>query len=224
MLRDTKNIFEHEEEENYHKPVRVNDFWSNNYIEYESNGDMNKRLLVEEYLNKIRPYLKDFINSHIKSDTWKIQSTIANNFISSLHNDEEHIMHSKSDNIEIMINDEANEIIEELFDSLKNRNQNNLESMRGREFVFDYVQLLYYKCHKINPNCGGSYVDSLDWIKNKKATINPINKKDNKYFQYAVTVVLNYEEKKNPQRIIKIKPFINKYNWDGINFPSEKDN
>ena len=61
-------------------------------------------------------------------------------------------------------------------------------------------------------------------MKNKKATINPINNKDNKYFQYAVTVTLNYEEiKKDPQRITKIKLFINKYNWEGINFPSEKD-
>ena len=59
--------------------------------------------------------------------------------------------------------------------------------------------------------------------KNKKATINPINKKD-KCFQYAVTVVLNHEEiKKDPQRIAEIKSFTNKYNWEGINFPSEKD-
>ena len=77
--------------------------------------------------------------------------------------------------------------------------------------------------HTINLNCGGSHIDSLDWIKNKKATINPINKKDNKYFQYTVTVTLNYEEiKKDLQRITEIKPFINTYNWQGINFLSEK--
>ena len=86
-------------------------------------------------------------------------------------------MHSKSDNIEIMINDVTDEIIEGLFNSLKNRYQNNLQSMRGSEFAFDYVQLLYYKCHKINLNRGGSYIDSPDWIKNKKTTVNPINKK-----------------------------------------------
>ena len=84
--------------------------------------------------------------------------------------------------------------------------------MKGSKFVFDYVYLLYYKCHKINPNRRGSYMDSADWIKNKKVAINPITKKDNKCFQYAVTVVLNHEEiKKDPQRITKIKPFINKY-------------
>ena len=63
-------------------------------------------------------------------------------------------MHSKSDNIEIKMNDKADEILEELFHLLKNRYQNNLESMKGSEFVFDYVHLLYYKCHKINPNVG----------------------------------------------------------------------
>ena len=63
-----------------------------------------------------------------------------------------------------------------------------------------------------------------DSIKNKKTIIKPINKKDNKCFQYAVTVGLNHEEiKKGPQRLTKIKLFINKYNWKGINFPSEKD-
>ena len=122
-----------------------------------------------------------------------------------------------------MINVETDEVTKEHFDSFKNRHQNNVESMNGSEFVFDYVQLLYYKCHKINLNHGGSYIDSPDWIKSKNATTNPINKKDNNCFQCAITVTLNYEEiKKDPQRA-KIKPFINKYIWIGIKFPSEKD-
>ena len=77
-------------------------------------------------------------------------------------------MHLKSDTIKVMINDRADKVIkviEELFKLLKNRYQNNLKSMKsseGSEFVFDYVHLLYYKCHKINPNCDGSYMDSPD--------------------------------------------------------------
>ena len=86
-------------------------------------------------------------------------------------------MHSKSDNIEIMINDEADEVIEELFDSLKNRYQNNLESMKDSESVFDHVHLLYYKCDKINPNRVGSYIDSPDRIKKKKQYQIPSTKK-----------------------------------------------
>ena len=85
---------------------------------------------------------------------------IPNNFISSVNNDEERVMHLKRDNIDIMINDEADEVIKDLFDSLKNRYQNNLESIKDSKFVLDYVHLLCYKCHKINLNHGGSYIDS----------------------------------------------------------------
>ena len=66
-----------------------------------------------------------------------------------------------------MVTDKADEVIEELFESLRNRYQKNLESIKGSEFVFDYVHLLYYKCHKINLNRGGSYLDSPDWMKTK---------------------------------------------------------
>ena len=63
-----------------YKLVRVNNFWSNNYIEYECNGDRNKALFVEDYLNKISSYLKDIINNTRKCDTCTIQLTIANTF------------------------------------------------------------------------------------------------------------------------------------------------
>ena len=68
-----------------------------------------------------------------------------------------------------MINDEADEVIKELYDSRKKRYENDLEQVKGSEFVFDYVQLLYYKYRKINPNHGGSNIDSPNWIKNKKS-------------------------------------------------------
>ena len=88
ILRDIKNFLEHEEGK-YYKPVRVNNIWSNDHIEYESNGYRNKTLSVEEYLNKIRPYLKNIVNNLKKSDTWHIQLKMANNFISSIDNDKE---------------------------------------------------------------------------------------------------------------------------------------
>ena len=124
--------------------------------------------------------------------------------------------------MEIMINDEADEITKELFDALKNKHRNNLESIKGSAFVFNYVHLLYYKCHKINPNRGRSHTDSLNWVK-KKATVNTINKKDNKCFQYAVTVALNHEQiGKHAERIAKIKPFVNKYKWERKKFHQKK--
>ena len=56
---------------------------SNNCIEYESNGDRNKTRPIEGYLFKIRLYVKDILNDLQKSDTWKIELTVAINFVSS---------------------------------------------------------------------------------------------------------------------------------------------
>ena len=115
-------------------------------------------------------------------------------------------MNLKSDNMEFIVYDNADKVIEELFKSLLNRYQIRWEtSMRGSDLSFVCVHLLYYKCHKIKPDRDESYINSPNWIKNKKATINTINKNDNKCFQYSVTVALNHEEiGKNSQRTSKL--------------------
>ena len=137
-----------------------------------------------------------------KYDTWKIHLTITINFISSKDDDEERVMHSNSSNIEFMPYDNANEVTKELFDSLPFRYQAGLEtSMRGSDFIFDTVQLLYYKCHRTNFTCGSLYIDSKDWIRKEKATITPRNADDN-CFQYAGTVALKYEESESHLEIV----------------------
>ena len=74
-------------------------------------------------------------------------------------------MHSKSDNIEVMAFDGVNEVIGELFiTSFKISNQFRNNNGSG-DFIFDCVNLMYYKCHKINFNRGGSYIDSPDCLK-----------------------------------------------------------
>ena len=95
-----------EQEDDYYKPIRVRNFWNNIYIEYESNSDKNKNLSVKEYLNEIKPYLRDVIINLQKSGTWNIQLTITIDFISSKDADEVQVMHSKGDNIEFMIYDD----------------------------------------------------------------------------------------------------------------------
>ena len=95
------------------------------------------------------------------------------NFISSKDTDKEHTMYSESDNIEVLPYDDANEAIEELFESLLFRYYIGLETqMRGSDFIFDCVNLMHYKCFQVNFKSGGSYIDSPDWIKKKKATKN----------------------------------------------------
>ena len=149
---------------------------------------------------------------------WKIQVTIAINFISSEDNGEEVLLNAKSNKKEIMIKDKADEVTKKILKLIIKRYQNMSKiSRRGSDFIFDCIHLLYYKYHKINPNHGRSYKDSAVWIKNKKATINSI-KKSNKCCQYAVTVVVNYEKFKiDLQRITKSKSVTD--NWEGINYP-----
>ena len=92
-----------EQQEDHDKPKIVSNFYNNIYIEYESNGDRNRNLSLDEYLNKIKPYLRNIIIDLQISDTWKIRLTIAINFISSIDVEKEHVMHSRSDNINLRL-------------------------------------------------------------------------------------------------------------------------
>ena len=101
-----------------------------------------------------------------KSDTWKILLAIGINFISPKHVDEERVIHSNSNNIEFRPYDNTDEVVDELT-SFKIPNWfRNIN-----DFIFNSFQLLYNKCHKINFKRRGSYIDSVDWIKKKKAML-----------------------------------------------------
>ena len=219
-IRNIQDLFKSSIDEYYYKPTLVKSGYNSNYTQYESKGD--KILTVKEYLGLIEPYLVDMINDYKSKDEWKIQLTAEINFTSlNSDSDETRIMHTKSDNTEMMTGSDTNEVIEEFFKSFFQRYQGGLqEKMRGSEFEFDVVNLLYYDFNKISLNRGGSYLDSAKWIKDKKSTINPKNN-DYKCFQYAVTVTLNRDKiKKDSHRVSKIKPFIDQYNCNDIDFPS----
>ena len=151
-----------------------------------------------------------------------IQLTMQINLISSKDSDETRIMHTKSSNIEIIIGSEKSDIIEELWQSLLQNYQKGLEQlMKGSEIVRHSIDLLYYHLQKGGLKRGGSYIDSPEWLKTKKATINLKNNDDN-YFQYSLTVALNYKQIKiHPEKISKVKPFTDQYNWKEIGFPSQ---
>ena len=86
-------------------------------MEYESRGDKEKNLSLEDYLNIIKPFLKDIINNHKTYGEWKIQLIMQINVISPLDIDEFRIMYSKSNNAKIMEGTETDDNINELFES-----------------------------------------------------------------------------------------------------------
>ena len=134
-----------------------------------------------------------------------MQLTIEVNFISlKPGSDETSIMYTRSDNVEIMFGDD-NDIIEQLFESLLQKYEENLQNkMKRSDFEFDGVNFLYYDFNKTSINRGGSYIDSPKWLKDKNSIINP-KSNDNKCFQYAVTLALNLDKiKKTYKEYLKL--------------------
>ena len=145
-IRDVKDLFDLSINEDYYKPVITKDAFNNNYIQYESKGDKGKNLSIKKYFDMIRPNLRYIVNDHksqgewrihsgnkiknVKRKTqseWEIQLATAINFISSKDSDETCTMHAKSNNVEIMMGSETDEIIEELFKSFLQKYQEGLK-------------------------------------------------------------------------------------------------
>ena len=185
-IKDIENLFKISIDKDYYKPKLNKSGYNKNYAQYESKGD--KILSLKEYLDLIEKYLRELLEEYKLKGEWKVQLTTKVNFISlKPGSDETRIMYTRSDNIEIMFRDDNDDIIEQLFESLLHKYEENLQNkMRGSEFEFDGVNFLYYDFNKTSINRGGSYIDSPKWLKDKKSTINPKNN-DNKCFQYAVT-------------------------------------
>ena len=130
----------------------------NNYIEYISEGDYYENLSLGEYLDMIRPYLEGLINDHKTSGEWKIQLAMLNRCISSKHFEETHSVYSPSENIEIFIASDTDEVIDILFDTMLQRFQEAVEtsSKKGSEFIFENVDLLYYYFHRTDMRRGNN--------------------------------------------------------------------
>ena len=168
------------------------------------------------------PYLSDLINENKaienNSNEWKIQINMHVNFVSSNDTGEIRTIFVWSDNEEIRSGNETDDIIKGLLNSFLNNYQKEEIILRnGSNFVFESVDLLSYHIHKLSLKRGKSYINSLEWVLNKKATINPKNK-DGKYFQYSITFALNHQNIENhAERILNIKY---QYIWEGIDFPA----
>ena len=100
---------------------------------------------------------------------------------------------------------DTDDIIRKLFRSFLHNNQENLKIIKGSDFVFENVELMVYKPHRVRLRRGGSYIKSPEWLANKKATINPKNKNDYECLRWSIISALNYNEimKKEFENIFK---------------------
>ena len=179
-ISDLELLFEEIDENDYYKPILVKSFHKEGYKEYESRGDKNKSLSIEEYLNMIIPYLKELINNHKAiengSREWKIQlnANIKNVSLDDAMDIRTFYVWSKNE--EIRLGNETDDIVESLINSfLNNYHKEQQVSREKSNSVFDCVDSMRYKFCKTSLKRGSSYFKSPEWIANKKATINPQN-------------------------------------------------
>ena len=151
-IKDIKDLFKLSIDKDHYKPTLVKSGYNGNYVQYESKGD--KILALKGYLVLLEKSLRELINYYRNKGEWKVQLIAEINFISlKPGSDETRIMHTRSDNIEIMIGDDNDDIIEEPFKSFIQKHEENLQNkMRGSDFEFDGVNFLYYDFNEISLN------------------------------------------------------------------------
>ena len=200
-IRDLFSILDYE-------PLLIKTGFDNKYLEYMSNG--NNSLSFNEYLELIKPYSYDLINVYKAKGEWKLQLSAEISFVSQKPgSDETRIMYTRSIPEEIIIGCETEEVAENLIIQLLQKYQDNLQNkMKGSDFIFNGINYLYYDLNRITISKDGSYIESPKWLKDKKCTINQKNT-DNKCFQYATTLALNFNNiDKHHQRISKLNPLL----------------
>ena len=117
------------------------------------------------------------------------------NFISSKDTGETYTFYVCSDNADIKWDNETDNIIKELFELFLDNYQKEEQIMTGESnFIFENAELIDCELHKISLKRGKSYIESPEWFVNKRALINPKNKKDDKFFQYVLILALNYDK------------------------------
>ena len=140
---------------------------------------------------------------------WKNQLVMQNSWICTKRFEETCTIYSKREPVEIFIGSDAEDVIDTIFNTILQRFQHAQETSndKGREFIPENVELLYYHFQKIDIRRAESYIMSPDWITSKKATINPANEKDIKRFQWSITSWLSYNKikEKELKKILKFK-------------------
>ena len=221
-LRDIKNLFN--EDNNIYEPVFVRSAVKEGFEEYEISGNRNI-MSIREYLTTIYLPLKRLIDKkqQLTNDEQKIIIRVMAVFVKVNNPFDRYIKYIDSDGFVLRKGDNTHKFINKLFKSLLVNYEKETNALKGSNLVFDGIDLTLVQFIKIKLKRGGSYIPTPDRLSVKKATINPKNTKDDYCFAYSIVASIhNTEIDHHPDRIAKLKPFIKKYNWNGINFPTEQ--
>ena len=216
-IQDIEYMFD--DLDDHYKPILVQGLFNNNYQRYYCRGDPTRQLSINNYLDKIIPYVKILIDED-KISEQKIQFDIGINLIHIT--DKQRITHfSISDNIKCFPSNNVDHILNKLLISLYEKYQEDIKLCHtSSSFIYESVEELNIHFNKVDLQRGASYIPTPNWIKNKKATINPKNTQNTNCFMYAITIALYHKQQRtNPERISpKLIEHTNNLNWTDIDF------
>ena len=218
-LKDLEYIFG--DLDDYYKPILAKDSFNGNHQMYSCRGDKDSYMSISNYLDTVKPYLFALIDEK-NTSSQKVQLVIAVNLI-HLTKSDRITFYVKSKNITTAPSDKTDEIIYQLYDSLFKYFEDKLMICRtDSRHVYESIEGIDIHFHKIDLRRGSSYIPSPQWLKAKKAVVNPKNKKDNYCFAYATTIAIYHKEiGRDLDRISnKLLDCTEKLEWDGIDFPA----
>ena len=175
--------------DDYYAPILTSSMFNKGYQRYHFRGDETRSTSVKAYLDNIIPYLTMLVDE-IKGEEQTIPVDLGFNMVHM--DDKRRITHfSKSDNVICMPSGDTSKILDELMSSFFKKYQEDVAtSHTSSSFVFESVEECNIHFHKTDLRRGASYIDTHDWIKNKKCTINPKNENDVYCFIYSITAGL----------------------------------
>ena len=170
----------------------------------------------------VKPYIITLLNDTNKQQTRKIQLDIRITTENILNPGDKRNFIVRSDNTVLLYTDDTTESVENLIKSLgEHYEEQILVSREGSNFRYSNIDSLNIHIHEIQLKRGSSYIETPNWIKPKKATINPKNTNDDYCFAHSIVIALYHKQiGKNPQRIENLKPYYKHFNWQGINTPA----
>ena len=156
-IRDIENSFDNIDDLDYYKPILTKSSFNSKYEYYEIRGDRHKNLSIKQYLTMIKPELAELINKKKKNNELKMQLSMGVNFMHTADRDKNCTFHVKSDNAEIRLGDDTNDIINKLFESFLNNYQKEEQILRnGSNYTFESVDILGIHFHNIKLKRGSS--------------------------------------------------------------------
>ena len=210
--------------DDYYRPVLTSSLFDSGYRRYHFRGDKLRNMSVNPYLDNIIPYSRMLIDEN-KAYEQKIQLDLGFNML-PISISRKITYFSCSDNIISMPSNNTNEIVNRLLASLHKKFDDDLVlSRESSSFVYESVEECNIHFHKIDLRRGASFIDTPEWLKNEKATINPQNTNNAYCFMYAIAIALFHEVLgNNPGRISKkLIEYVNAFNWHDIAFPATYD-